>query len=229
MWYYLLSSIKSDYKLTRAGDTMNNRPDFSKYLAHFTTDRNPVSKEEDNPTLPIAKLTARERLIHILKNKKILASSMPWTGCHAVCFTECPWASLLDHTERYSPYGIGFEKSFIFSRNGSPVYYVRADQYEKQEWHEHLKPFVTPFWPIYRPKSIEEKKSFPTCDYTHEREWRVPHDLSFEYEQISFIVLKDYNDMAQFPKELKDAIGREKFILMDNYRNIETLWPVHLL
>lgn len=208
---------------------MNNRPDFSMYLAHFTTDNNSKSKEKCNSELQGSNLMAKERLIKILKDKKIIASSMPWTNCRAVCFTECPWTSLLDHTERYSPYGIGFDKSYIFSRNGSPVYYVRADQYEKQEWHDHLKPFVTPFWPAYRPGSINEKKNFSTCDYTHEREWRVPHDLSFEYEQVKFIVLKDYNDMAQFPKELKDAIGREKFILIDNYRSIEKLWPVHLL
>lgn len=206
---------------------MSNRPDFSKFLAHFTTGRAPVAKRDGNPALSHEKLSSKERLISILNDKKIVASFMPWTGCHAVCFTECPWSSLIDHTEYYSPYGIGFEKSFIFSRNGSPVYYVRADQYEKQAWHEHLRPFVTPFWPSYRPKSLDKKKAFSTCDFSHEREWRVPHDLPFEYEHISFIVLKDYSDMAQFPKELKDKIGREKFILMDNYKNIENLWPVH--
>ncbi|WP_313292561.1 abortive infection system antitoxin AbiGi family protein [Faecalispora jeddahensis] len=208
---------------------MSNRPDFSKFLAHFTTSRPPVSKKEGNPVLAFESQSAKERLISILKSKKIASSFMPWTGCHAVCFTECPWSSLLDHTESYSPYGIGFEKSFIFSRNGSPVYYVRADQYDKQEWHEHLKPFVTPFWPSYRPRTLDAKVSFSTCDYSHEREWRVPHDLPFEYKNITFIILRDYTDMAQFPKDLKDRIGREKFILMDNYRNIEKLWPVHKL
>lgn len=207
---------------------MGNRPDFSKYLAHFATDRPPVSNKEGNPASSVKELSAKERLINILTEKRIRASVMPWTNCHAACFTECPWSSLLEHTQRYSPYGIGFEKSFVFSKNGSPVYYVRADQYEKQEWHEHLKPFVTPFWPSYRPKSIEKKKVFKTCDYSQEREWRVPHDLPFEYNNIAFIILKNYADMAQFPKALKDAIGRDKFILMDNYRNIEKLWPVHL-
>lgn len=65
------------------------------------------------------------------------------------------------------------------------------------------------------------------CDYTHEREWRVPHDLPFEYSDIAFIVLEDYEAMAKFPKELKDEIGREKFVLLDNYKKIEELWPVH--
>ncbi len=65
------------------------------------------------------------------------------------------------------------------------------------------------------------------CDYTHEREWRVPRDFIFEYKDVEFVILNNYQDMAEFPKELKDAIGREKFILMDNYRLIERLWPVH--
>ncbi|WP_204221482.1 hypothetical protein [Pseudoflavonifractor sp. An176] len=52
--------------------------------------------------------------------------------------------------------------------------------------------------------------------------------FSFEYDQIEFVVLDTYEDMAKFPKELKDEIGRDKFLLMDNYRTIEKLWPVHI-
>lgn len=55
------------------------------------------------------------------------------------------------------------------------------------------------------------------------------HDFAFEYNQIEFIVLNNYEDMAKFPKELKDEIGRGKFLLMDNYKMIEKLWPVHNL
>lgn len=208
----------------------NKRPDFSFYLAHFTTDRKPVSLDQDNPAKAFVELSAYERLKNILYAKKIVASSMPWTGCHAVCFTECPWASLLDHTKNYTPYGIGFDKNFIFSRNGSPVFYVRADQYDKQEWHPHIKAFVTPFWPSYRPRSLSNKVNLKTtCDYTHEREWRIPYDLPFEYQHIKFIILNSYKDMAEFPKDLKDNIGRDKFILMENYRNVEKLWPVHII
>ena len=71
------------------------------------------------------------------------------------------------------------------------------------------------FLPPYRPSHLKIGK---TCDCTHEREWRVPHDFPFEYKDIEFVILNNYQDMAEFPKELKDAIGREKFILMDNYR-----------
>ncbi len=65
------------------------------------------------------------------------------------------------------------------------------------------------------------------CDYTHEREWRVAHDLDFNYADISFIVLPDYQAMARFPQPFKNEIGRDKFLLMDNYKKIEELWPVH--
>ena len=69
---------------------------------------------------------------------------------------------------------------------------------------------------------------FPTVDYSHEREWRVPHNFPFDFSDVEFVILKDYSDMAQFPQDLKDAIGREKFIFIENYEHVEALWPVHL-
>jgi hypothetical protein len=57
-------------------------------------------------------------------------------------------------------------------------------------------------------------------DYSHEREWRVPHSLSFEYSHVEFVVLDTYEDMAKFPSELKDNIGRDNFLLMENYRHM---------
>ena len=206
---------------------MANRPDFSEYLVHFTSDRAPFSTKSRIPADGFSEMTAYEKLISILSNKTIFASRMPRTSATAVCFTECPWSSLLSHTQVYSPYGIGFNKSFVFSRHGAPALYVRWDTYNEQKWEQRILPYVTPFWPAYRPKSLGTR--YKTCDYTQEREWRVPHHFTFEYGHIEFIVLDTYEDMARFPKELKDAIGREKFLLMDNYRTIEKLWPVHII
>ena len=90
--------------------------------------------------------------------------------------------------------------------------------------------FTTPFWPEYTPTAI--KSNFldgKTINYAHEREWRVPHDFTFEYGQVAFVVVATYDDVAKFPKQLKDAIGRNKFLMMDVYRQIEELWPVHKL
>ena len=105
---------------------------------------------------------------------------------------------------------------------------------KKPDWkgfHPELYAFVTPFCPSYAPKSYMDKhwlkKGF--VDYTHEREWRVPHHFTFEPSQVEFVIVPDYETVAKFPKALKDAIGREKFIMLEVYAQIEKLWPVHLL
>ncbi|KGN87017.1 abortive infection system antitoxin AbiGi family protein [Porphyromonas gulae] len=213
---------------------MSNRPDISNFLAHFTSDGKPKGGEDDkNPAKSLTSMPAKERLISILIEKKIRASQMPWTGALAVCFTECPWMSLLEHTKSYSPYGIGFKKRLIFSKHGAPALYMRTDVFrehmqEVRKFHKHVWSLITPFSPEYRPTHMKKAQyDIGTCDYAHEREWRVPHDFPFEYKDIEFVILNNYQDMAEFPRELKDAIGREKFILMDNYRLIERLWPVH--
>ena len=208
---------------------MMHRPDFSEYLAHFSTDRSPLSKAIDNATVHVKGISAIDRLVAILTSKQILASRMPWNNRDAVCLTECPWGSLLDHARRYSAYGVGFNKAYIFGAGGGPVYYVRADHYNDQAWNSYLHTFVTPFWGHYRPDKMRNNGVLKDkdVDYTHEREWRVPHTLYFEYSHVEFVTLATYEDMAQFPKALKDAIGRDKFLLMENYRNIERLWPIH--
>ncbi|HEY1402091.1 MAG TPA: abortive infection system antitoxin AbiGi family protein [Terriglobales bacterium] len=157
---------------------------------------------------------------------------MPWTGKRAVCFTECPWSSLLSHANAYSPYAVGFKKPRVFAAGGGPVYYVRADHFEEQKrnkWDPDVYTFVTPFWPPYLPK---DKRGLGLLggkfiDFSHEREWRIPHDFTFEFSQIEFVIVDKYGDVARFPKDLKDAIGREKFLIMEVYKRIESLWPVH--
>jgi hypothetical protein len=190
------------------------RPDLSDYVAHFTKGADPVAN-----------------LVSMLTSKQINASIPPFAKNPCVCLTECPWSSLLDHASRYAPYGIGFHKAHIFACGGGPVYYVRADHWKKQKWHSDVSTFVTPFWPEYRPEKYKTPQFLKgkTIDYSHEREWRVPHDLKFDPTKICFIILDTYEDMAKFPKELKDIIGREKFILMDMYRTIEELWPTHII
>lgn len=188
------------------------RPDHGRYVAHFTKGSDAFSK-----------------LVSILEDNAIRASNLPWNKSPCVCFTECPWWSLLDHAKRYSPYGVGFGKQHVFAAGGGPVYYVRADHWEKQDWGTHVKSFVTPFWPAYRPDDLKGTEFLhgKTVDYSHEREWRIPHDFSFDPTKVPFIILDTYEDMAKFPSHLKDAIGRQNFILMDMYRKIEELWPTH--
>lgn len=191
-----------------------HRPDHTEYVAHFTKGDDPVAN-----------------LVSMFTSKTIRAGTLPWTKNPAVCLTECPWSSLLDHAARYSPYAIGFDKNHVFAAGGGPAFYVRADHWSKQQWDRDVKTFVTPFWPPYRPNKLKgpEFLNGKSIDFSHEREWRVPHDFQFDPSRVAFVILDTYADMAKFPKELKDKVGREKFILMDMYRKIEELWPTHVI
>jgi hypothetical protein len=220
------------------------RPDFSEYVAHFTKNASPFGSKENpnNKAIQKAAGSAYDRLLSILNATTILATPMPWTNRSAVAFTECPWGSLLDHIKQYSAFGLGFKKAHLFAAGGGPAIYLRPHLHENQsdfqstqrpEWkgfHPEIYSFVTPFCPDYAPKKYTEghwKK--PPVDYSHEREWRVPHDFSFKLPQIEFVIVPDYEAVAKFPKSLKDAIGRKKFIIIEVYSQIEKLWPVHLL
>lgn len=101
----------------------------------------------------------------------------------------------------------------------------------KRKWDESVFPFVTPFVPSYAANSVKDQKPFngKPVDYTHEREWRVAKDFPFQYSYISFVVLKSYIEMNQIPTDIVEEIGIERFIFMDTYRQIEELWPTHLM
>lgn len=208
-----------------------SRPDQSFYLAHFTKngkDYDPAA-ERINPT--VDQMSALERLIHIMQETRINATNMNWTNKPAVCFTECPWGSLLRHASNYSSYGIGFTKKLIYSRGGNPVIYANPDMFNAQNWDENVYPFVTPLVPSYAPASIKRRPPFrgKAVDYSHEREWRVAKDFPFQYKYVQFVILDKVNDLHQIPQDIIDSIGIDKFLFMDSYKKIEELWPTHLM
>jgi abortive phage resistance protein AbiGi (putative antitoxin) len=211
------------------------RPDLSEYLVHFTKGTPPLgpADAQSQEVKAVAEASARSRIESILVTKTIYASHIPWANSLAVCLTECPWPSLIGHSENYSPYGIGFSKSHIFAAGGNPVFYIRDDLYKKQRtdpfsWHSHVHTFITPFTPPYAGKAHVDSTGHGIVDYSHEREWRVPHNFTFELSQVKFVIVDSYEDVATFPKVLKDAIGRDRFLIMDVYRQIEKFWPVHI-
>jgi len=213
------------------------RPDFSNYVVHFAKSTPPLGFGVNKPTVEgleeIAELSAYERLIAMLESRTIRATNMPWSHRPCVCFTECVWGSLLDHAQAYSCYGVGFHTQVLFREGGAPVFYMRQDFYKAQHdaggFHDDLWPFVTPFVPDYAPEDhVEEYRAGRgPIDYSHEREWRVPKDMPFEYADVSFVIVDTYQDEARMPKEVKDAIGRENIVLMENYRKVNDLWPWH--
>jgi hypothetical protein len=209
------------------------RTDFSEYVAHFAKDTSPwAAGRADAPAVvgTIAPLSARERLVQILSDRTIRATPMPYTGRPAVAFTECVWSSLLEHAETYSRCGIGFKKSFLFQHGGGPVFYMRQDLYRAQRdtgINDDVWPFLTPFVPEYA--SDEHVEEFwdgrPRTDYTHEREWRVPNDLVFDYGDVEFVVVANNLDAEAVVAVPPGEELHGKILLMDNYSRITRLWP----
>lgn len=204
---------------------MPTRPDFSNYLIHFTKGTAPVGVNS-NPVFLQKRITAQKRLQDILSSKTILASNMPWTGRPAVCFTECVWSSLFAHAQRYSAFGIGFTKEFVFRQDGNPVFYVRPSLFNGQQWGEPLKGFTTPFAPEYGDEHMNGRCRNP-IDFTHEREWRVLHDFTFEYSDIAFIILPSPKYLHIISSRIQQTIGGDNILFMSNYRKIVEFWPTH--
>lgn len=207
---------------------MENRPDFSDYLVHFTKSSRPCGWGRSNKANKFAMGSARDRLISILAEKTIKCSQQVWVGKDAVCFTECIWGSLLSHANKYSGYGIGFTKAFLFQQGGNPVFYIRPNLFNNVQNNiaEEVKIFLTPFQPTYSEDPMPNNRRY--VDYSHEREWRVPHDVMFAYNDIEFVIVQSLSDLKH-PKfsPLVKQIGEQKFIVMDNYKKIEQIWPVH--
>jgi hypothetical protein len=223
------------------------RPDFSEYVAHFTKD--PAKDHSQLSEPDIASLTARQRLAAVLEERRIRRTRMPWFGAHCASFTECTWTSLLDHAEHYSAYGVGFTKTLLWQQGGGPAIYLRVpDLYDAQSdyveglvgwveggsregrplpFAEHVKDFLTPFakerFTLRRVPGVSVDTGI---DYSHEREWRVPNGLSFEYADVQFVIVRDFADVGALPAQAVDAIGKDRFLSMSNYQQVEDLWPM---
>jgi hypothetical protein len=203
-------------------------PDYSPLIVHLTrsSDRKMVKDDaigDDHPLHPFKNLSSRERLLKILETKTIYASPMPFLpdSPEAVCFTECIWRALLGHATRYSPYGLVFSKKLLFEQGGGPALYIRGDII-KEIWDAippQIEAMIAPFDP--------EGKIVPgnKLDWLHEREWRLPSSLNFEYSDIKYVIVDTVQDVTDVVQHIgTHHIPQDKFIPMDVYRTIEEVW-----
>lgn len=217
---------------------MTHRPDYSEYVAHFTS----AVAIQDDVTLnrQIGPLTPVERLARILQEGRITATKKHFSlGRPSVAFTECPWTSLLDHATRYSSFGVGFTKQLLWEKGGQPALYMRSeylkalkDHVETHAAHPVFPSIPTDVGALYTP--IERDPEWPMLsgttvqtrvDFAHEREWRVVGDLTFIPADVQFIVVDRFSDIAHLPQAWVRAIGEDRILSMSNYRRIMELWP----
>ncbi|MBV9154659.1 MAG: hypothetical protein JO097_00220, partial [Acidobacteriaceae bacterium] len=133
---------------------MPERADISDKLIHFTKGN---SWKDAFGTL--RKIMSERRLLS--GNYRIRG------GYDCVCFTEAPLKAFADRffaqlaPSRYAPFGLMFNKSFVFAAGGRPVIYEPESEFmvlpEEIRWR-HVR---------YEPTSEDP------VDFTWEREWRI--------------------------------------------------------
>jgi hypothetical protein len=179
--------------------------------------------EESHPLFAFRTAPARDRLISILKTKTIHASPMPFLPRNpsAVSFTECVWGGLTSLAEQYSPYGVVFSKHLIFGKGGGPALYVRGDTVRglAGDIPASIEPFIAPFDP-----EALLKPGVP-LDFLHEREWRLPSPLAFEYSDLEYVLVESIRDATWVVHQIGEQhLPEEKLIPMEVHRTIKSAW-----
>lgn len=170
---------------------MTPRSDISKKLAHFTSG---TSLED-----------AYDRLQSIITERRLRGSGEKIRGgFFCVCFTEAPLPSLQHGLvnplaySRYSPFGIIFDKQWIFERGGRPVIYQSDAEFDdlpdSMKWrHVRYEPLANP--PI---------------DFTWEREWRLrSNSVQFSPSDTGIIV----PDRSWAERIGRDHEGEQEFLV----------------
>jgi hypothetical protein len=152
---------------------MGTRFDISDKLIHFTRGESPND--------------AFGRLRAIIRERRLIAgNSMIRGGYGCVCFTEAPLAAFTDvfvsriPFTRYAPFGLMFEKTWVYGRGGRPVIYQPSTDFSLLP--EALR------WRHVRFELTGEQ----VIDFTWEREWRINCDeLLFSPSEAVIVVPND--------------------------------------
>lgn len=190
---------------------INERNDMAARITHLT-------RGEDSDD-------AFENLWKILIAKKLKGSGNSGFingDRKAVCLQELPLSAIaenlmyeetLNDRVRYSPFGVRFSKSFIYNKGGRPVIYENTD----------IMKSLLPKSEYWRIVDLDLSDSNSFVDWTHEREWRVPDELLFDYKNIEIIVKSD----KYYRRFIKRCIEKERTDILTGIHGIITLDSVY--
>ena len=194
-------------------------PDIGDHLIHFT---GRTGGRMGDP-VDIRPLDAPSRLAQILHNGRIRANPTFGTeGRAIVAFTESSQASVLRliHDGRYTPWGIGFSKQFVFDQDGGPVLYIRGDEWDAVTGAipDPARARCVRFWPgatwvegdpvIFGSPALPYAIESPS-EWLHEREWRIPHDVQFGWGDVKFLIVPSRDWPALQAHQYEVAYGAE--------------------
>lgn len=167
---------------------------------------------------------AFDKLWKILTEKKLIASGHGGDKgfiigeTKAVCFQEVPLSAMaanihfsdnLKIETAYRGFGIRFNRGDLYKRGGRPVIYGEKDKLMG----------MLPADQYWRIVSMDLDDKDAIVDWTHEREWRIAGDFSFEWSDIE-VLLRDHTYYSRFVKQCFDE---EKTDLLKSVNGIITL------
>lgn len=160
-------------------------PAFSDMLVHFT------GRDRDRPDLlpHIAAMTAEQRLVAILTQRRITGFAHYWSSAPGVCLSESrpeDVAYLVKH-RGWSPFGVLFRTAEVARAGGGPVAYLRSEVLARLQQPVVVEPDQGVLFWVAR---LEFDPTSPPSDWRHEREWRIPGDgLDFDAIQPSGLLV----------------------------------------
>lgn len=140
-------------------------PSQSDYLVHFCG-RRPGRSLPD--VLQTTEQAPQERLTSIISEGRLRAFYAYGGTAPTVSFSECSIdaASNLLKSQMFSPWGLVVRKTWVWERGGGPVWYVRADAYDR------VKAMLDPVDASFLVRTDPGKS-----DWFHQNEWRVPCEI----------------------------------------------------
>jgi hypothetical protein len=122
--------------------------------------------------------------ISIYRDRRILASSTGLYGkrnpskTKAVCLTEATMPNWDELKAAHGEYGFVFRKRDVIGLKGTPAIYLHQAVIESMKAKGEILPET--LWPYLTKLKLPTEESAGKHDYLHEREWRVPQDISFD-------------------------------------------------
>ena len=179
--------------------------DMSDYLVHF-------SKGSDIHSAYIAMMGILSSRVISARNPFGFAKgrALNKNSQRCVCLSETPLHLIERISKTRGPYGIGFTKNFVASQGGNPIWYVLKQNSLGKDLDDLLKISrqkggeiedifwrIAPFFDI-----VTKAEDRPKYKFEWEREWRVCGGLSFETQEVAFLVIPEnrHQDARDFFK-----------------------------
>ncbi|WP_075062214.1 hypothetical protein [Ornatilinea apprima] len=193
----LASYIKGDGEFSGLSGIQADQRDFSPFLVHFTSymsmeilrraielealpkDIHQLLSVADNESMNIVRRISESNSLLSSKPKNKDGTEQQISKC--ICFSECNISGIISHAERYGRFGFIFSKSVLFGLGCRPCLYVDEEIYTIISKNFSSDDITTPTGRLYSLANIYTPPGHGKVqDFTHEREWRLFQDLSFD-------------------------------------------------